>query len=57
MEAVVQMRLRYEPGVLPTMPPPSPGSAGLRSSCRILTLGYGPENCQLPNYRHFSLVS
>lgn len=50
-------RLRYEPGVLPTMPPPSPGSAGLRSSCRILTLGYGPENCQLPNYRHFSLVS
>lgn len=57
MEAAVWMRLRHEPGVLPTMPAPSPGSAGLRHSCCILTLGYGPENCQLPNYRHFSLVS
>lgn len=55
--AVVQVRLRDGPGVVLTMPPPSPGSAWLRNSCCIPTLGKGPENCQLPNYRHFSLVS
>jgi hypothetical protein len=56
-EVVVQVKLKDGPGMVLSVSPPLPGSAWLRNSCCIVTLGWGPENCQRPNYRHFSLVS
>lgn len=53
---VGQPQLRHGTGMILTVSPPSPGSAWLKNSCCIVTLGSGPENCQPPNYRHFSLV-